>query len=74
MTQENIYMLEWEQSSVEHQQAFNELYGGSVLFFFIFFSDRYIDDGFITTNLSFDQISGKLVTVNQNDRNIRIKY
>ena len=28
----------------------------------------------MTTNLSFDQISGKLVTVDQNHRNIRIKY
>ena len=54
MTQENIYVLEWKQSLVEHQQTSNELYGWSVLFFFIFFSDRYIDDGFVTTNLSFD--------------------
>jgi hypothetical protein len=68
-----IYMLKWEQSLVEHQQACNELYGRSVLFLFIFFSDRYIDDGFMTNNLSFDQISGKLVTVGQNDRNIRIR-
>jgi hypothetical protein len=74
MTQENIYMLEWKQSLVEHQQTCNELYGRSVVFFFIFFSGRYIDDGFMTTNLSFDQISGKLVTVGQNDGNIRIKY
>jgi hypothetical protein len=74
MTRENIYMLEWEQSLVEHQQACNELYSRSVLFFFILFSDRCIDDSFMTTNLSFDQISGKLVTVDQSDRNIRIKY
>ena len=66
----NIFMLKWEQSLVEHQQACNELYCRSVLFLFIFFSDRYIDDGFMTNNLSFDQTSGKLVTVGQNDRNI----
>jgi hypothetical protein len=28
----------------------------------------------MTINLSFDQISGKLVTVDQNDRNDRIRY
>ena len=34
MTLANIYMLEWEQSLVEHQQAYDELYGRSVLWFF----------------------------------------
>jgi hypothetical protein len=33
MTLANIYMLEWEQSFVEHQQACGELYGRSVLLF-----------------------------------------
>jgi hypothetical protein len=33
MTLANIYMLEWEQSLVEHQQACNELYGRSVLIY-----------------------------------------
>jgi hypothetical protein len=28
----------------------------------------------MTTNLSFDQISGKLVTLDQSERNIRINY
>ena len=37
-------------------------------------SDRYIDDGFMTTNLSFDQIKAKLDTADHKDRNIRIKY
>ena len=37
-------------------------------------SDRYIDDGFMTTNLTFDQIKAKLDTADQKDRNIRIKY
>jgi hypothetical protein len=59
---------------VEHQQACNELYERSVLFLFTFFSDGYIDDGFITTNLSLDQIKSKLDTADQKDRNIRIKY
>ena len=36
--------------------------------------DRYIDDGFMTTNLSFDQIKDILDTANQKDRNSRIKY
>ena len=39
-----------------------------------FFLDRYIDDGFMTTNLSFDQIKAKLDVADQKDRNIRIKY
>ena len=30
----NIYMLEWEQSLIEHQQTCGELYGRSVLGFF----------------------------------------
>jgi hypothetical protein len=33
MTLANIYMWEWEQSFVEHQQACGELYGRSVLLF-----------------------------------------
>jgi hypothetical protein len=37
MTQENIYVLEWEQSLVEHQQACNELYDRSVVFSFHLF-------------------------------------
>jgi hypothetical protein len=36
--------------------------------------DRYIDDGFTTTNLSFDEIKAKLDAADQKDRNIRIKY
>ena len=41
---------------------------------FLLLSDRYIDDGFMTTNLSFDQIKAKLDTADQKDRNVRIKY
>ena len=36
--------------------------------------DRYIDDGFMTTNLSFDQIKDFLDTTDRKDRNVRIKY
>ena len=31
MVSANIYMLEWEQSLIEHQQTCGELYGRSVL-------------------------------------------
>ena len=81
MTLANIYMLESEQSFVEHQQACGELFGRSALFVFIWtgfsiFSSigRYIDDGFMTNNLSFDQIKTKMDKADQKDRNIRIKY
>jgi hypothetical protein len=45
----------------------------NILYFF-FSLDRYIDDGFMTTNLSFDQIKAKMDMADQKDRNIRIKY
>jgi hypothetical protein len=38
------------------------------------FLGRYIDDGFMTTNLSFEQIKANKDTADQKDRNIRIKY
>ena len=67
MTLANIYMLEWEQPFVEDQQACGELSGRSLLLFpcgedsvFLLFSDRYIDDGFMTTNLASDQIKDML--------------
>jgi hypothetical protein len=31
MTLANIYMLEWEQSLIEHQQMHNEIYGRYVV-------------------------------------------
>ena len=37
MTLANIYILEWEQSLIEHQKANNELYGRYVIQFIIFF-------------------------------------
>ena len=39
-----------------------------------FSSNRYIDDGFMTTNLPFEQIKANLDMMDQKDRNIRIKY
>ncbi|CAF4221148.1 unnamed protein product [Adineta steineri] len=62
MTLANIYMLEWEQPLVEYQNIHNQLYG------------RYIDDVFMTTNLSFDQIKSQLDTANNRDHNIKISY
>ncbi|CAF1385952.1 unnamed protein product [Adineta steineri] len=60
MTLANIYMLKWEQSLTEHQKFHNELYG------------RYIDDVFMTTNLSVDQINLLLDRANGKDENIHI--
>ncbi|CAF4357233.1 unnamed protein product, partial [Adineta steineri] len=60
MTLANIYMLKWEQSLIEHQKFHNELYG------------RYIDDVFMTTNLSVDQINLLLDRANGKDENIHI--
>jgi len=37
MTLANIYMLEWEQSLIEHQKAHNELYGRYVIQFILFY-------------------------------------
>ncbi|CAF1475610.1 unnamed protein product, partial [Adineta steineri] len=62
MTLANIYMLEWEQPLVEYQNNHNKLYG------------RYIDDVFMTTNLSFDQIKSQLDMTNNRDNNIKISY
>ncbi|CAF1391421.1 unnamed protein product [Rotaria sp. Silwood1] len=62
MTLANIYMWEWEQSLIEHQKVHNELYG------------RYIDDVFMTTNLSLDQIKIRLNIADEQDENIRITH
>ncbi|CAF4729066.1 unnamed protein product, partial [Rotaria sp. Silwood2] len=40
----NVYMLEWEQKLLQHQNRHHEIYG------------RYIDDVFMTTNLSQEDI------------------
>ncbi|CAF1154105.1 unnamed protein product [Rotaria magnacalcarata] len=60
MTLANIYMYEWEQSLIQHQQARHELYG------------RYIDDIFMTSNESIDTIKALLDRENEKDPNIRI--
>jgi len=60
MTLANIYMLKWEQPLIEHQQLHKELYL------------RYIDDVFMTSNLSLDQINTILDQANSKDPNIHI--
>ncbi|CAF5149307.1 unnamed protein product, partial [Rotaria sp. Silwood1] len=56
----NIYMLEWEQDLIKHQASKHEIYG------------RYIDDIFMTTNISFDEITKELEKAQQKDLNIKI--
>ncbi|CAF4331924.1 unnamed protein product, partial [Rotaria sordida] len=58
----NIYMLDWEQQLIHDQQVDQEIYR------------RYIDDVFMTTNLTHDQIKAKLENVHRKDPNIRISY
>jgi hypothetical protein len=78
----NIYMLEWEHDLVQHQLSNNEIYGRSVhvsaptLFseFFYFCLFRYIDDGFLMTNVSREEIEAKMKEADSKDPNIRISY
>ncbi|CAF4049813.1 unnamed protein product [Rotaria sordida] len=56
----NIYMLEWEQKLIAHQNGHHEIYG------------RYIDDVFMTTNLSKDEILQQLNETMKTDHNIKI--
>ena len=58
----NIYMLEWEHDLVRHQESNDEIYG------------RYIDDGFMTTNLSREEIDARMSEADSKDPNIRISY
>ncbi|CAF5025666.1 unnamed protein product, partial [Rotaria sp. Silwood1] len=58
----NIYMLDWEQKLIQDQEADKEIYG------------RYIDDVFMTTNSTFDQVKEKLENAHRKDPNIRISY
>ncbi|CAF1440615.1 unnamed protein product [Rotaria sordida] len=58
----NIYMLDWEQQLMHDQQADQEIYG------------RYIDDVFMTTNLTHDEIKVRLDNAHRKDPNIRISY
>ncbi|CAF1364975.1 unnamed protein product [Rotaria sordida] len=61
-TSVNIYMHQWKQSLIQHQQERNELYR------------RYIDDIFMTTKESIEDIKVLLDQENQKDPNIRINY
>ncbi|CAF2892523.1 unnamed protein product [Rotaria sp. Silwood2] len=56
----NIYMLEWEQKLIQHQKEHHEIYG------------RYIDDVFMTTNLSKEEILKELDETIITDSNIKI--
>ncbi|CAF1473951.1 unnamed protein product [Rotaria sp. Silwood1] len=56
----NIYMLEWEQKLIQHQNRHHEIYG------------RYIDDIFMTTNLSKEDILKELDETIKTDSNVTI--
>ncbi|CAF4740674.1 unnamed protein product, partial [Rotaria sp. Silwood2] len=56
----NVYMLEWEQKLLQHQNRHHEIYG------------RYIDDVFMTTNLSQEDILKLLDETVTTDPNIKI--
>ncbi|CAF3757340.1 unnamed protein product [Rotaria sp. Silwood1] len=56
----NIYMLEWEQKLLQHQNRHHEIYG------------RYIDDVFMTTNLTKEEILEQLNETIKTDPNIKI--
>ncbi|CAF1538711.1 unnamed protein product [Rotaria sp. Silwood1] len=56
----NIYMLEWEQKLIQHQNRHHEIYG------------RYIDDVFMTTNFSKEDILKELDETIRTDSNVKI--
>ncbi|CAF5003039.1 unnamed protein product, partial [Rotaria sp. Silwood1] len=56
----NIYMLEWEQKLIQHQNRHQEIYG------------RYIDDVFMTTSLTKEEILRELEETTKNDPNIKV--
>ncbi|CAF1405277.1 unnamed protein product [Rotaria sp. Silwood1] len=56
----NIYMLEWEQKLIQHQNRHYEIY------------ERYIDDVFMTTNLSKEDILKELDETIKTDSNVKI--
>jgi hypothetical protein len=62
LTLANIYMIEWKHDLMQYQESNHEIYS------------RYIDDGFMTTNLSREQIDVKLKEADSKDPNIRILY
>ncbi|CAF4832716.1 unnamed protein product, partial [Rotaria sp. Silwood2] len=57
----NIYMFEWELDLIQHQEMHNGIYG------------RYIDDIFMTTNQTIEEINVKLEEVENKDINIKIE-
>ncbi|CAF1153797.1 unnamed protein product [Rotaria sordida] len=58
----NIYMLEWERDLIQYQMARHEIYG------------RYIDDIFMSTNETMDDIKTVLERAATKDVNIKINY
>ncbi|CAF1056727.1 unnamed protein product [Adineta steineri] len=57
----NIYLMDWEQDLIQHQIEHNEVYG------------RYIDDIFMTTNKTTDEINIELEKAKHKDINIKIE-
>jgi hypothetical protein len=84
MTVANVYMLEWEQPLIELQLNQGELYGRYVVYIYRIFHNiyhylytdcRYIDDVFMTSNMSVDEIHAKLDWMNKKDeKHIHITY
>ncbi|KAF9761757.1 hypothetical protein NGRA_2406 [Nosema granulosis] len=81
----NIYMFEWEQDLIQQQTTRNEIYGRFVIhlietnlisieFVFFLFLNRYIDDIFMTTNQTVDEIRQELEQTATKDVNIKINY
>ncbi|CAF1296249.1 unnamed protein product [Rotaria sordida] len=58
----NIYMFEWEQDLIQHQTVHEGMYG------------RYIDDIFMITNQTIDEIQTELEKAANKDINIKIHY
>ncbi|CAF1329253.1 unnamed protein product [Rotaria sp. Silwood1] len=56
----NTYILEWEQKLIQHQNRHHEIYG------------RYIDDVFMTTNLTKEELLQQLNETMKTDPNIKI--
>ncbi|CAF3855959.1 unnamed protein product, partial [Rotaria sp. Silwood1] len=56
----NIYMFEWEQDLIQYQETHNGIYG------------RYIDDIFMTTNETIEEINRELEKAQLKDINIKI--
>ncbi|CAF3877360.1 unnamed protein product [Rotaria sp. Silwood1] len=56
----NIYMFDWKQDLSKHQTLHKEIYG------------RHIDDVFMTTNLSKEEILKELEATTKKDSNINI--